>query len=61
MGYVYLCLAIVAEGVGIAAISMIGVFVFKQPIDFPAVLGIAMIASSVVVINVFSTTATNPV
>ena len=48
-------------GVGIAAISLIGVFFFKQPIDFPAIFGIAMIASGVVIINVFSQTATNPV
>ena len=48
-------------GVGIAAISLIGVFAFKQPIDFPAILGIALITSGVVVINVFSQTATNPV
>lgn len=48
-------------GVGIAAISLIGVFVFRQPIDFPAILGITLIVSGVVVINVFSQTAKNPV
>ena len=48
-------------GVGIAAISVIGFLVFKQALDFPAILGIAMITAGVVVINVFSKTATNPI
>ena len=48
-------------GVGIAAISVIGFLVFKQALDFPAVLGIGLIISGVVIINVFSNTATNPV
>ena len=47
-------------GVGIAAISVIGFAVFRQPLDFPAILGITLIVSGVVVINVFSQTATNP-
>ena len=48
-------------GVGIAAISVVGFVVFKQALDFPAILGIALITTGVVVINVFSKTATNPV
>lgn len=48
-------------GVGIAAISAIGFLAFKQPLDFPAILGISLIVSGVVVINVFSKTATNPI
>ena len=47
-------------GVGIALISLIGYFVFRQPLDFPAISGIALIAAGVIVINLFSTTATNP-
>lgn len=47
-------------GVGIAAISVIGFFAFKQPLDFAAILGITLIVSGVVVINIFSKTATNP-
>ena len=39
-------------GVGIAAISVIGFAIFRQPLDFPAILGITLIISGVVVINV---------
>ena len=47
-------------GVGIGAISVVGFVVFEQVLDFPAILGIALITAGVVVINVFSKTATNP-
>jgi small multidrug resistance pump len=35
-------------------ISLIGLFVFKQKLDLPALLGIGLICAGVVVINVFS-------
>ncbi len=43
-------------GVGIVLTAIIGIVVFKQNIDTPAILGIALIISGVIVINVFSQT-----
>ena len=45
-------------GVGIVAVSIIGVTVFRQPLDMPAVIGIALIIGGVVVINTLSNSAT---
>lgn len=44
-------------GVGIVATAMIGVFVFNQKIDMPAIIGIACIVTGVVIINIFSKTS----
>lgn len=41
-------------GAGIALITLIGWIVFKQTLDLAAVLGIALIISGVVVLQVFS-------
>lgn len=41
-------------GVGIVLTAVIGVVVFKQGLDLPAVIGIGLIVSGVVVVNVFS-------
>ena len=43
-------------GVGIVLVALIGVVLFKQSIDIPAALGIALIISGVLVINIFSKT-----
>ncbi|MES1965010.1 multidrug efflux SMR transporter [Psychrobacter sp. AH5] len=43
-------------GVGIILTAMIGFVIFKQSIDIPAIIGIALIISGVIVINVFSKT-----
>lgn len=43
-------------GVGIVLTAIIGVAFFKQNIDIPAMVGIALIIGGVVVINVFSKT-----
>lgn len=43
-------------GLGIVLTAMISVFVFKQPLDLPAVIGIVLIVSGVVVMNFFSKT-----
>lgn len=43
-------------GVGIVLTAIIGLVIFKQSIDMPAVIGIGLIISGVVVINVFSQT-----
>jgi len=39
---------------GIVAISIIGYLVFRQNLDIPALIGIAMIVAGVVILNVFS-------
>lgn len=41
-------------GVGIVLITLVGWLVFKQAMDWPAILGMTMIISGVVVMNVFS-------
>lgn len=43
-------------GVGIILTAMIGFVIFKQSIDIPAIIGIALIISGVIMINVFSKT-----
>lgn len=43
-------------GVGIVLTVIIGVTLFKQSIDIPAMMGIGLIILGVVVINVFSNT-----
>lgn len=44
------------SGVGIVLLSVIGLIVFKQNIDLPGVIGIVLIVSGVVVINLYSKT-----
>jgi len=44
-------------GVGIVATALIGVFVFNQKIDVPAMTGIAFIVTGVIIINMFSKTS----
>lgn len=43
-------------GVGITLTAFVSVFILKQPIDLPAIVGIALIVGGVVVINFFSNT-----
>lgn len=47
------------SGVGIVIVAISGVFIHKQPLDLPAILGIALIIAGVVVINLFSHTASH--
>ncbi|MGV4877843.1 DMT family transporter [Acetobacter indonesiensis] len=42
------------SGVGIVLISVIGFVFFRQSLDLPAILGIALIMLGVLVINLFS-------
>lgn len=42
------------SGLGIVLIAMIGLFVFGQKLDLPAILGIAMILGGIIVIQLFS-------
>lgn len=41
-------------GLGIVLTALVSVFVFKQTLDFPAILGIIIIIVGVIVMNVFS-------
>lgn len=45
------------SGLGVVLISVIGLVVFRQTLDIPAMLGLAMIIGGVVVINLFLKTA----
>lgn len=42
------------SGAGIVLISIVGYFAFKQHLDLPAIIGLALIVLGVVIINVFS-------
>ncbi len=44
-------------GLGMVLISIVGLVVFKQKLDIAAVVGVLLIISGVVVIQVFSTTS----
>lgn len=45
------------SGGGILLIALIGWLVFRQTLDWPAVIGMALIVAGIVVIQVFSRTA----
>lgn len=47
------------SGLGIVLIALIGWLVFGQRLDLPAVLGLALILSGIVIIKLFSNTATH--
>lgn len=42
------------SGVGIVLVTLIGLLVFGQKVDLPAVIGMVLIVSGVLVINLFS-------
>jgi small multidrug resistance pump len=42
------------SGMGIFFISVIGFYFFKQKLDFPAIIGIALIMTGIIVMNLFS-------
>ena len=48
------------SGLGIVLIAVIGYLVFGQSLDWPAVIGIAMIVAGVIVVNGFSSTVGHP-
>lgn len=52
MGLVYA----IWSGAGIAGISVIGWVFFKQALDTPAIIGLAMIMGGVIIFNLFSKT-----
>lgn len=43
-------------GLGLLLTALVSFFIFKQKIDLPAIIGLALIIAGVVVINVFSKT-----
>ncbi|MFK7876069.1 MAG: SMR family transporter [Paracoccaceae bacterium] len=45
------------SGLGIVLIALIGWLVFSQKLDLPAILGMGLILSGIIVIQVFSKTA----
>ncbi len=45
------------SGVGIVLISLAGWLIYKQLLDLPAIVGMALIMAGVIVINLFSRTA----
>lgn len=47
------------SGLGIVLISTVGLVVFKQALDTPAVIGLGLIVAGVVVVNVFSTSVSH--
>jgi small multidrug resistance pump len=47
------------SGVGIILITLIGVFYYKEIPDLPAIIGMFLILAGVIVINVFSKTASH--
>lgn len=44
------------SGIGIVLVTLVGIVMFKQVPDLPAVIGLLLIIAGVVVINVFSKT-----
>lgn len=46
-------------GLGIVLTATVSVIIFKQKLDTPALLGMALIVAGVIVINVFSKSATH--
>jgi len=44
-------------GLGIVLTALVSVFIFKQKLDLPAILGLALIVSGVLVINLLSKSA----
>lgn len=45
------------SGVGIILITLVGIFIFKQIPDLPAIIGLILIILGVIIINVFSKTS----
>jgi small multidrug resistance pump len=47
------------SGLGIIAVAAIGYFAYQQRLDLPAMLGMGLIISGVIVINLFSNSASH--
>lgn len=44
------------SGLGIVLVAVVGFFLYKQTPDIPAIIGMSLIISGVIIINVFSKT-----
>lgn len=42
------------SGVGVVLVSLSGWFIFKQKLEFPAIIGIILIITGTIILNVFS-------
>ena len=47
------------SGIGIALIALAGWIIYRQPLDMPALIGMGLILAGVLVINLFSKTASH--
>ena len=47
----------ILSALGIVLVALIGLFVFHQRLDLPAVIGLGLIVAGVIVVNLFSQTA----
>lgn len=47
------------SGMGIVLISLVGLIVFKQKLDPPAIIGLGLIVTGVIVVNAFSKAVTH--
>jgi small multidrug resistance pump len=47
------------SGVGISLIALVGWLFYRQPLDWPAMLGMALIMAGVAVMNLFSKTVSH--
>ncbi|GEO16810.1 DMT family transporter [Microvirga aerophila] len=45
------------SGIGIVLIAVVGWLAYRQPLDWPAIIGMGFILAGVVIINLFSKTA----
>lgn len=42
------------SGLGIVLVSLIGIFVFRQSLDLPAIFGLGLIVAGILIVNLFS-------
>jgi small multidrug resistance pump len=56
LGGAIVCEVAIGGGLGIVLTAVIGIVLFRQSLDVPAIIGVAMIVGRVVVMNVFSIT-----
>jgi small multidrug resistance pump len=47
------------SGLGIVLISAVGIIVFRQTLDLPAIVGLGLIVSGVAIVNLFSNTVSH--
>ena len=57
VSFIFLSQALKHIRLGIVLTALISVFVFKQSLDLPAIIGIILIVTGVIVMNVFSKTS----